>query len=353
VRPLRKIHVGFVAALVRLLGDLERRRATTGSLERCAKAGLDARLLGIAWVHGPGRVELGDEVLLDGHLAPIELHALAGGVLSIGDGSILEGGCSIETTQSVRIGARCHLGPFVKVIDNDFHPVHGDRHRRPPARPVVIEDDVTVGDHAILLPGAHLARNSRVAPHEVVERAPTSRSALVIPLTLKRNRTLRARLDRLAMIAWARLLFRHCRLGARVAAEGFVQVDAEGAISIGDRTQFLFGAVPTTLRAHPGAKLCIGEECLANHGITLDAWRSISIGARCMLGDRVRLADTDERGTRPIVIEDDVWLAHGVRIDPGVTVGMGSVVAAGSRVSVSVPAYSIARGDPAVATPLK
>jgi acetyltransferase-like isoleucine patch superfamily enzyme len=49
----------------------------------------------------------------------------------------------------------------------------------------------------------------------------------------------------------------------------------------------------------------------------------------------------------PIVIGNDVWIAHKVIILSGVTVGDGAVVAAGSVVTKDVPPYTIVAGNPA------
>jgi len=49
----------------------------------------------------------------------------------------------------------------------------------------------------------------------------------------------------------------------------------------------------------------------------------------------------------PIVIEDDVWIAARVNIMAGVTIGTGSVIAAGAVVTKDIPPYSIAAGVPA------
>ncbi len=48
-----------------------------------------------------------------------------------------------------------------------------------------------------------------------------------------------------------------------------------------------------------------------------------------------------------VVLEGDVWLGYGVVVLTGVTIGQGAIVAAGSVVSKSIPAYCIAAGVPA------
>ncbi len=48
-----------------------------------------------------------------------------------------------------------------------------------------------------------------------------------------------------------------------------------------------------------------------------------------------------------VIIEDDCWIAANSVILAGVTVGQGSIVAAGSIVTKDVPAYSIVAGNPA------
>lgn len=49
----------------------------------------------------------------------------------------------------------------------------------------------------------------------------------------------------------------------------------------------------------------------------------------------------------PVIIEDDVWCGANVTILKGVTIGRGSVVAAGAIVTKSCPPYSIIGGIPA------
>lgn len=55
----------------------------------------------------------------------------------------------------------------------------------------------------------------------------------------------------------------------------------------------------------------------------------------------------DAKSKGPIIIENDVWIGFGVIILSGVTIGRGSVVAAGSVVTKSFEPYSIIGGNPA------
>lgn len=48
-----------------------------------------------------------------------------------------------------------------------------------------------------------------------------------------------------------------------------------------------------------------------------------------------------------VVIEDNVWIGSYAMIMPGVTIGKGSIIAAGSVVTHNVPEYSVAAGVPA------
>jgi acetyltransferase-like isoleucine patch superfamily enzyme len=72
-----------------------------------------------------------------------------------------------------------------------------------------------------------------------------------------------------------------------------------------------------------------------------------------MFGSFVRLSDDSLGRMAPVVIEDDVWVAHGAIIEPGVTIGEGSVVSAGSVVTADVPPHSLAIGNPARAMSLE
>jgi maltose O-acetyltransferase len=50
---------------------------------------------------------------------------------------------------------------------------------------------------------------------------------------------------------------------------------------------------------------------------------------------------------RPVVIHDRVWIADRAIIMPGVTIGEGAAVGAGSVVITDVPPRTLAMGNPA------
>ena len=162
-----------------------------------------------------------------------------------------------------------------------------------------------------------------------------------------RAERLRRGADRGLGLVRARWMFRGCERGRSVRAEGVVKVDNRGRVALGDRVTFLGGMIPSELICHPGGELIIGSGTLFNYGASLEAHRSIRIGARCMLASFVRIADRSGHRVEPIIVGDDVWIAHGAIIEPGVTIGDGSVVAAGAVVVTSVPPGRMAIGNPA------
>ena len=55
----------------------------------------------------------------------------------------------------------------------------------------------------------------------------------------------------------------------------------------------------------------------------------------------------EEAQVGDITLEDDVWLATGVKVMSGVTIGRGTIVAAGSVVTKDLPSFVLAAGVPA------
>jgi len=107
----------------------------------------------------------------------------------------------------------------------------------------------------------------------------------------------------------------------------------------------------------PGAKLTIGSDC-GFSGTVVAAAESIVIGDRVLCGANSTITDTDWHGvypserravgrSAPVSIQDDVWIGVGAVVLKGVTIGHGSVVAAGSLVTRSLPPLVVAGGNPA------
>jgi len=123
-----------------------------------------------------------------------------------------------------------------------------------------------------------------------------------------------------------------------------------GRVHIGDRMQFAGAMFSTTLTTLEGATLSSDANTLLSYGVTIDAAQDIRTGRRCHIASMVLIRDRDETGTAPVVLGDDVWLAHGAISQPDVTSGPLSVVSAGRVVRSSGPPYSLAQGDPATGT---
>ena len=63
----------------------------------------------------------------------------------------------------------------------------------------------------------------------------------------------------------------------------------------------------------------------------------------------IEITDSEKRSEDDldVVIEDDVWVGTGAIILKGVTIGRGSIIAAGALITKDVPPYSIVGGVPA------
>lgn len=156
----------------------------------------------------------------------------------------------------------------------------------------------------------------------------------------------------------ARFYLRGCtRVGAFTRVSGHrPHISNKGTLVIGDRVRIRASLLPIELATMPGATLVIGERTFLNYGVSIVAHESISIGHRCLIGPYVNIQDNDWHdildrshtpASKPVIIEDDVWLGTRVIVLPGVTIGHDAVVGAGAVVSRSIPPRSIAVGNPA------
>lgn len=105
-----------------------------------------------------------------------------------------------------------------------------------------------------------------------------------------------------------------------------------------------------------GKNIEVGKNVFINSGCRFQDQGGISIGDGVLVGHNVVLAtlnhdvDPKKRGTlhpAPIKICNDVWIGANATVVPGVTIGEGAIIAAGSVVTKDVPANVIVGGVPA------
>lgn len=113
-----------------------------------------------------------------------------------------------------------------------------------------------------------------------------------------------------------------------------IRID-QGSMTTGKEVSF----GPGCMIYEPRAGLEIGDHCLLAGGVMI-----------CGVEHGFARTDIPMRHQTPttgkVVIEDDVWLGMGVKVLPGVTIGRGAIVGAGSVVTKSIPAGSVALGVP-------
>ncbi len=135
-------------------------------------------------------------------------------------------------------------------------------------------------------------------------------------------------------------------------------MQAWGSLIVEDRVRLVSTVAVTELVATEGGTLEIGEGTYINYGCSISASQLVRIGPHCTIGTYVIMMDNDfhrreperrnERPeSRPIILEENVWLGARAIVLRGVTVGAGSVIGAGSVVTRDIPPRSVAVGLPA------
>jgi len=152
---------------------------------------------------------------------------------------------------------------------------------------------------------------------------------------------------------------RRCRLLVeRFNAISFAETEARRAIlgellgELGEGAE-----VMAPFQCDYGYQIRIGARTFVNYGVVVLDAASVTIGADVQIGPGVNLLTALhplEPGARrrgvetaaPIELGDGAWLATGVIVCPGVSIGADAVVGAGSVVTNDLPAGHLCFGNP-------
>ena len=134
-------------------------------------------------------------------------------------------------------------------------------------------------------------------------------------------------------------------------------------ISIGRKVQILKGARIEAVGKCDGKtpKIKIGDGTAIHFYFHCGAAESVTIGKNVLISGRVYISDHDhcfddpeysarwskKLTSKPVVIEDEVWLGEGGVVLKGVTIGKRAVVGANAVVTKNVLPYTVVAGVPA------
>lgn len=113
--------------------------------------------------------------------------------------------------------------------------------------------------------------------------------------------------------------------------------------------------------------LVFGDSVQMNDYVHITAMESVKIGNNVLMASKIYISDCSHGSyagdtndcnpksipidrplfSKPVIIEDNVWLGEFVSVLPGVIIGKGSIIGANSVVSKNIPPNVIAVGIPA------
>jgi len=157
------------------------------------------------------------------------------------------------------------------------------------------------------------------------------------------------------MNAQLRLLFK-AKAPFSVRVRGRLRLSGSGEVVLGEGVSLNGTVVPIELVTYDSGRIEIGEHTFINYGSSIAARVSVKIGSHCHLGHYMFVMDNNQHDvvrhwelppSGPVVIEDNVWIGSKVVILPGVRIGRGAVIGAGSIVTKDIPPRCVAAGNPA------
>lgn len=142
------------------------------SLRDCETVGDAPRTYGRPTIYArPGRIRIGDRFSL--WSCPIQSHLAAGpdGVLEIGHDVSIGHGAAISAYQCVQIGDGTLIGPYVVIMDTNFHGSTGDQSVQHEPKPIFIGRNCRIGSGVTITRGAVIGEGTEILAGSVVSSA--------------------------------------------------------------------------------------------------------------------------------------------------------------------------------------
>ncbi len=125
-------------------------------------------------VHGPnielrGRVKMFAAPGSKTYLTTIKMGEHEGEIL-LGDNVLVMNGVRISSASSITIGDHCMLANYCYLMDADWHDIYDRMKPIGKTAPIVLENNVWIGDSAIICKGVTIGENSVIGAGSVVTR---------------------------------------------------------------------------------------------------------------------------------------------------------------------------------------
>ena len=124
---------------------------------------------------------------------------------------------------------------------------------------------------------------------------------------------------------------------------------------VGSRVTFYPG-----IKINPARSIVLGNHVDLAWGVIITTKGGVEIGDRTMIGYNSQIISANHRippqggpifnaghESKKVIIGRDVWIGAGAIILPGISIGEGAIVAAGSVVTKDVSPFTVVGGNPA------
>ena len=168
------------------------------------------------------------------------------------------------------------------------------------------------------------------------------------------------------LLLLVRLLQKKIFLGNRLILNSFrigfeerIKIIIKGSNSLIHLKKNIYLMRNGNLEVYNGGKISIGENVSINKNFSIVSRKNITLGNDISIGpncciydhdhsfeDEKKLIREQQYNSKPIEIQDNVWIASNVFIGKGVKIGKGSIIGSGSVVVKNVEPYTIVGGVP-------